>query len=167
MSKPRAAVEEVGVLQIHHFFFHRSVLRLHILLLHCKCADNAVIKENEGLGSNTPFCKELLTFSARNQPHISLKAGRTTQYWQRHASPELFLALTDPRPDKYRRINCMVWTRWNESVQVSASARKIVKRFLPHSQYQLATDVVALVWTTACEGLGRALLVSPKSVRRC
>lgn len=78
VSKQRAAVEEVGVLQIHHFFFHGFVLRLHILLLHCKRADNAVIKENKGLGSNTPFCKELLTFSARNQPHISLKAGRNT-----------------------------------------------------------------------------------------
>lgn len=66
------------MLQIHHFFFQGFVLRLHILLLHCKCADNAVIKENKGLGSNTPFCKELLTFSARNQPHISLKAGRKT-----------------------------------------------------------------------------------------
>lgn len=78
MSKQRAAVEEAGVLQIHHFFFHGFVLRLHILLLHCKCADKVVIKENKGLGSNTPLCKELLTSSARNQPHISLKAGRKT-----------------------------------------------------------------------------------------
>lgn len=78
MSKPRVAVEEVGMLQIHHFFFHGFVLRLHILLLHCKCADNAVVKENKGLGSNTPFFKELLTFSVRNQPCVSLKAGRKT-----------------------------------------------------------------------------------------
>lgn len=76
MSKQGAAVEGVGVLEIHHFFFHSFVLRLHIPLLHCKCADKAVIKENKGLGSNTPFCKELLTFPVRNQPHISLKAGR-------------------------------------------------------------------------------------------
>lgn len=57
VSKPGAAVEGVGVLQIHHFFFHNFVLRLHIPLLYCKCADKAVIKENKGLGSNTPFCK--------------------------------------------------------------------------------------------------------------
>jgi len=78
VSKQRAAVEEMGVLQIHHFFLHGFALRLHILLLHRKRADNAVIKENKGLGSNTPFCNELLTFSARNQPHISPKAGRKT-----------------------------------------------------------------------------------------
>lgn len=57
MTKPRAAA--AGVLQTHHFFFHSFVLTLHILLLHRECADNAVIKENKGLGSNTPFCKEL------------------------------------------------------------------------------------------------------------
>lgn len=57
MTKPRAAA--AGVLQTHHFFFHSFVLTLHILLLHGECADNAVIKENKGLGSNTPFCKEL------------------------------------------------------------------------------------------------------------
>lgn len=42
--------------QIHHLLFHGFVLGLHILLLHCQGADNAVIKENEGLGANTPSC---------------------------------------------------------------------------------------------------------------
>lgn len=48
------------MLHIHHFFLHRLVLRLHILLLHCKRADNALIKENKvaGQGSNTPFYKQ-------------------------------------------------------------------------------------------------------------
>lgn len=55
MSKQRRGGK--GVSQIHHLLFHSFVLRLHILLLHCQGADNAVIKEKEGLGSNTPFCR--------------------------------------------------------------------------------------------------------------
>lgn len=83
--------------QIHHLLFHGFVLRLHILLLHCQGADNAVIKENEGLGSNTPFCRssEVPSLTLARRP-----SGR--------GSITSVMALLDPRPDKSRRINCMV-----------------------------------------------------------
>lgn len=49
----------------------------------------------------------------------------------------------------------MVWTKCNETVQVSLKERKVVRRFLPRLQYQLAIPVVALVCTDpAREGLG-------------
>lgn len=100
-----AAVAGVGVSQLHHLFLHGFVLRLQILLLHCKRADKAVIKENKGLGSNTPSARSS-QFPVRNQPHIGLKAGSKhradskAQAWQQHTAPELFLALAGPRPDK-------------------------------------------------------------------
>lgn len=49
----------------------------------------------------------------------------------------------------------MVWTKCNETVQLSLKERKVVRRFLPRLQYQLAIHVVALAWTDAArEGLG-------------
>lgn len=44
----------------------------------------------------------------------------------------------------------MVWTERKETVQVSVNERRVVKRFLPHVQHQLARHAVAVVWTTAC-----------------
>lgn len=144
VSKPGAAGEEVGVLQIHRFFFHGFVLRLHILLLHCKGADKAVIKENKGLGSNTPFCKGL---SARSQPHVSPEAGRKRAGLA--AAPSYFWLCLIPDPTSSGE--SILWSgRWNKRPQVSLRARKVVRGFLPHSQNR----VVALVRTPVCQGLG-------------
>lgn len=120
--------------QIHHLLFHSFVLRLHILLLHCQGADNAVIKENEGLGSNTPFCRSSeVPREEPAQPHISPKAIGKRQHHLSYFWLCLIPGLASPGES-------IVWLKEQErSTQGKVRERKVVKRFLTRSQYEFPT----------------------------